>query len=97
MAAAVKAFMEFEKKLKEPIPREQRAAAKPTDISGDDFPEHIFVGELQHLSETRAGAVMDGQWMDYAKVLQLEKVPTKLELITSVAIMINKVWLTLHQ
>ena len=34
VSTCVKSFMEFEKKLKADIPKEQRAKAKPTDISG---------------------------------------------------------------
>ena len=35
VGACVKAFLEFEKNLKGKLPREERAKAKPTDISGD--------------------------------------------------------------
>jgi hypothetical protein len=34
VAGSVKAFLDFEKKLLEALPREERATAKPTDISG---------------------------------------------------------------
>lgn len=66
----VKAYMQFEKKLKEKLPKDQRAAAKPTDISG---------------------GVLDGKAVDYASVLRLEKLPTKLELIATIARLIKQV------
>lgn len=34
IAESVKAYLDFEKKLKDKLPKEERAAAKPTDISG---------------------------------------------------------------
>jgi large subunit ribosomal protein L10 len=70
LSASVKAYIEFEKKLKEKLPKEQRAAAKPTDISG---------------------AVLDGKALDYAGVIRLEKMPTKLELIATIARLIKQV------
>lgn len=38
-----------------------------------------------------AGGVLEGQFLDYAKLAKLEKMPTKLELIRDAAIMIKKV------
>jgi large subunit ribosomal protein L10 len=70
LGASVKAYMEFEKQLKEKLPKEQRAKAKPTDISG---------------------AVFDGQALDYAGVMKLEKMPTKLELVGTIARLIKQV------
>ena len=37
--------------------------------------------------------MLDGVYLDYSKVIALEKMPTKLELIRDVAIMIKKVYL----
>ena len=34
IAESVKAYLDFEKKLKDKLPKEERATAKPTDISG---------------------------------------------------------------
>lgn len=70
LGASVKAYMDFEKHLKEKLPKDQRLTAKPTDISG---------------------AVFDGQALDYAGVMKLEKMPTKLELIATVARLIKQV------
>ena len=38
------------------------------------------------------GGMLDGVYLDYSKVIALEKMPTKLELIRDVAIMIKKVY-----
>eukprot|EP00884_Botryococcus_braunii_P008131 jgi/Botrbrau1/17319/Bobra.0015s0067.1 len=70
LSSSVKAFLEFEKKLLEALPREERATAKPTDISG---------------------GAMDASFLTAAQVRQLEKLPTKLELITKIAVLIKKV------
>ncbi|KAK9814411.1 hypothetical protein WJX72_005529 [[Myrmecia] bisecta] len=70
IAESVKAFMDFEAGLLAAIPKEQRASAKPTDIS---------IG------------VMDNKPLDMAGIKKLEKLPTKAQLITTIAILIKKV------
>lgn len=70
LSGSVKAFLEFEKKLLEALPREERATAKPTDISG---------------------GAMDSSFLTSEQVRQLESLPTKLELITKIAILLKKV------
>lgn len=70
VASCVKAFIEFERKLKADIPKEMRAKAKPTDITG---------------------GVLEGHFLDYSKVVALEKMPTKQELMRIVAILIKRV------
>jgi len=67
---AVKAFLDFEKRLLEPFPKPERAKLKLTDIP--------------------AGC-MGGNKLDAAAVRKLEKLPTKKQLIGSVAIMVKKV------
>lgn len=52
------------------LPKEERAAARPIDVSG---------------------GVMDGKAIDYLAVKSLEKMPTKLELIATIARLINQV------
>ncbi len=66
----MKAYLDFETKLKERLPREQRAKAKPTDISG---------------------GAMDGRALNYAEVERLKNLPTKQELIATIARLIKQV------
>ena len=66
----MKAYLDFETKLKERLPREQRAKAKPTDISG---------------------GAMDGKALSYAEVERLKNLPTKAELIATIARLIKQV------
>ncbi|PRW56141.1 50S ribosomal L10 [Chlorella sorokiniana] len=70
IADSMKAYVAFEKKLVDALPKEERATARPIDISG---------------------GVMDGKLMDYLEVKKLEKLPTKLELIATIARLINQV------
>ena len=70
ISESVKAFLDFEKKLKDRLPKEQRAKAKPTDVSG---------------------GAMDGKALSYADVQKLKSLPTKLELIATIARLIKQV------
>ncbi|EFN58789.1 hypothetical protein CHLNCDRAFT_48119 [Chlorella variabilis] len=70
IAESIKAYVAFEKKLVEGLPKEERATARPIDISG---------------------GCMDGTLMDYVAVKKLESMPTKLELIATIARLINQV------
>ncbi|KAL4420085.1 hypothetical protein ABPG77_004350 [Micractinium sp. CCAP 211/92] len=70
ISESIKAYVNFEKKLLDALPKEERATARPLDISG---------------------GVMDGKLMDYLEVKKLEKMPTKLELIATIARLINQV------
>ena len=70
ISESVKAYLDFETKLKERLPREQRAKAKPTDISG---------------------GAMDGRFLAYAEVERLKNLPTKAELIATIARLIKQV------
>jgi len=70
ISESVKAFLDFEKKLKDRLPKEQRAMAKPTDVSG---------------------GAMDGKALSYADVQKLKSLPTKLELIATIARLIKQV------
>jgi len=70
ISESVKAYLAFETKLKERLPREQRAKAKPTDISG---------------------GAMDGRALNYAEVERLKNLPTKQELIATIARLIKQV------
>jgi large subunit ribosomal protein L10 len=70
IAESIKAYVAFEKKLLEGVPKEERATARPIDVSG---------------------GCMDGQLLDYVAVKNLEKMPTKLELIATIARLINQV------
>ncbi|KAL3158811.1 Plastid ribosomal protein L10, imported to chloroplast, large ribosomal subunit [Trebouxia sp. C0010 RCD-2024] len=67
---SVKAYHEFEKKLLEKYPKEQRAEMHPTSITG---------------------ASMENQLMDLAAFKRLEKMPTKIELIATIARLLNQV------
>ncbi len=69
ISESVKAYLDFETKLKERLPREQRAQAKPTDISG---------------------GAMDGRFLAYAEVERLKNLPTKAELIATIARLIKQ-------
>ena len=70
ISESVKAYLDFETKLKERLPREQRAEAKPTNISG---------------------GAMDGRFLAYAEVERLKNLPTKAELIATIARLIKQV------
>ena len=50
ISESVKAYVKFESKLKEKLPREEREKARPIDVSG----------EQQGLVEQRAGRVASG-------------------------------------
>ncbi|KAK9821422.1 hypothetical protein WJX81_002482 [Elliptochloris bilobata] len=70
MASSIKAFLAFEKKLLEPIPKADRATTKLTEITA---------------------GVMEGSFLDDAGVRRLEKMPTKKELIATIARLIKQV------
>lgn len=70
IAESFKAYAAFEKKLLESVPKEERATARPIDVSG---------------------GVMDGKLMGYLEVKKLQSMPTKLELIATIARLINQV------
>lgn len=69
IADTVKAYVNFEKKLKEDLPKEEREKARPIDVSG---------------------GAMDGKVLAYADVKRLESLPTKKELITKIAQLLNQ-------
>ena len=46
--AAVKAFIEFEKRLLEPIPKQERIKVKLTDIPGDSNKNLSKLSHLRH-------------------------------------------------
>ncbi|PSC71630.1 50S ribosomal L10 [Micractinium conductrix] len=70
ISESFKAYVAFEKKLLEGVPKDERATARPLDVSG---------------------GVMDGKGLDYVAVKKLESMPTKLELIATIARLINQV------
>ncbi|BDA46617.1 probable 50S ribosomal protein L10 [Coccomyxa sp. Obi] len=70
ISTSIKAFLDFEKKLLEPIPKADRAKTKLTDVSG---------------------GAMGGNYLTPEQVRKLEKLPTKKELITAIAVMVKKV------
>jgi len=70
IAESVKSYHDFEKKLLEKYPKEQRKDMHPTAITG---------------------AVMENQPMDLAAFKRLEKMPTKIELIATIARLLNQV------
>ncbi|EIE19579.1 hypothetical protein COCSUDRAFT_58328 [Coccomyxa subellipsoidea C-169] len=70
ISSSVKAFLDFEKKLLEPIPKAERSKFQLTDVTG---------------------GAMSGSFLDGEQVRKLEKMPTKKELITAIAVMVKKV------
>lgn len=70
IAESMKAYVAFEKKLVDALPKEERATARPIDVSG---------------------GCMDGKMLNYLEVKKLENLPTKLELIATIARLINQV------
>ncbi|GAB4820656.1 hypothetical protein N2152v2_007702 [Parachlorella kessleri] len=70
ISESVKAYVNFESKLKEKIPREEREKARPIDVSG---------------------GVMSGKALSYEEVKRLEKLPTKKQLIATIARLIQQV------
>ncbi|KAK9834121.1 hypothetical protein WJX84_004083 [Apatococcus fuscideae] len=76
VSKAVKAFLEFEKKLVERIPKDQRSKRPPpTAVSGGAM---ITAGEA-------------GRFLDMAGVRALKDAPTKTDLMLKLAIMIKKI------
>ena len=74
ISGSVKAYLDFEKKLLEPIPKEERAAANVTGISGA-----VFEGKFLDGTEAKKLATMPTkqELMQRIAVL-IKKVPTKL-------------------
>ncbi|KAL6773907.1 MRPL10 [Auxenochlorella protothecoides x Auxenochlorella symbiontica] len=70
ISQAVKAYIDFEKKLKEALPREVRKEARPIDVSG---------------------GVIEGQDIDYLAFKSMEKMPSRQELMATIARLINGV------
>lgn len=70
ISESVKAYVDFEAKLKEKLPKEEREKARPIDVSG---------------------GVMSGKALTYEEVKRLEKLPTKQQLIATIARLIKQV------
>ena len=69
VSEAVKAYLAFEGKLREALPKDQREDMRVLNVSG---------------------GAMDGKLLNAVEVRQLEKLPTKLELIATIARLLNQ-------
>ena len=70
VAASIKAYLGFQSKLRDALPKDERAAFKLLDPSG---------------------GAMAGKALDAAEIKRLEKLPTKKELIATIARLIQQV------
>jgi large subunit ribosomal protein L10 len=74
ISGSVKAYLDFEKKLLEPIPKEERAAANVTAISGA-----VFEGKFLDGKEAKKLATMPTKQELMQRIaVMIKKVPTKL-------------------
>ena len=74
ISGSVKAYLDFEKKLLEPIPKEERAAANVTSISGAVFEGKFLDGK----EATKLAAMPTKQELMQRIAVMIKKVPTKL-------------------
>lgn len=73
VSACVKAYIDFEKGLKEGIPKDKRAQAKPTDITGG-----VLDGQfLQYGDVMKLEKMPTKQELMRATAIMIKKVPTK--------------------
>jgi len=76
VSACVKAFMEFEKDLKADIPKDKRAAAKPTDITGGVLDGYF----LDYANVLKLEKMPSKQELIRDVAIMIKKVPTKVAL-----------------